>query len=53
MGELMEKKDLYLEAGAREVWIRRQSGKMLFFDANGPPGRSKVCPTVLPLVVKL
>ena len=51
MGELMEKKDLYLKAGAREVWIREQAGKMLFFDAEGPLKRSLLCPT-FPLTVK-
>lgn len=52
MGELMEKKDLYLKAGAREVWIRRQSGKMLFFDASGPLEKSALCPT-FPLNVEI
>ncbi len=51
MGELMEKKDLYLKAGAQEVWIRKQSGKMLFFDANGPLEKSALCPT-FPLTVE-
>lgn len=44
-GELMEKKDLYFKAGAQEVWIREQSGHMLFFDANGPLTRSVLCPS--------
>jgi Uma2 family endonuclease len=52
MGELMEKKDLHLKAGAREVWIRRQSGKMLFFNANGPLAKSTLCPT-FPLTVEI
>ena len=52
MGELLEKKDLYLKAGAREVWIRRQSGKMLFFDAAGPLEHSVLCPG-FPLTVKI
>ncbi len=43
-GEMMEKKDLYFKAGAQEVWIREQSGHMLFFDANGPLERSALCP---------
>ncbi len=51
MGELMEKKDLYFKAGAREVWIRRQSGKMLFFDVNGPLEKSALCPA-FPLTVE-
>ena len=52
MGELLEKKDLYLKAGAREVWIREKSGRMLFFNADGPLGRSGLCPT-FPKTVKV
>ena len=52
MGELLEKKDLYLKAGAQEVWIREQSGKMLFFGADGPLERSTLYPT-FPLIVKI
>ena len=44
MGELLEKKDLYLKAGAQEVWIRELSGRMLFFDAAGPLKGSALCP---------
>ena len=44
MGELLEKKELYLKAGAQEVWIRERSGKMLFFNADGPLKRSALCP---------
>lgn len=44
MGELMEKKDLYFKAGAQEVWIREASGRMLFFNADGPLERSTLCP---------
>lgn len=51
MGELLEKKDLYLKAGAQEVWIREQSGRMLFFDAAGPLERSALCPA-FPQTVK-
>ena len=51
MGELLEKKTLFLKAGAQEVWIREQSGKMLFFDLNGPLERSALCPG-FPLQVK-
>lgn len=43
-GEMMEKKDLYFKAGAQEVWIREQSGRMLFFDANGSMESSVLCP---------
>ena len=52
VGELLEKKDLYFKAGAREVWIREQSGAMKFFDANGPLERSALCPT-FPLQVEI
>ena len=45
MGELLEKKDLYFKAGAQEVWVREQSGRMLFFDADGPLERSVLCPS--------
>ena len=52
MRELLEKKDLYFKAGAQEVWIREKSGKMRFFDANGPLERSTLCPT-FPVMVKI
>lgn len=52
MGELLEKKDLYFKAGAREVWIREGSGTMRFFDAAGPLERSVLCPT-FPLQVEI
>ncbi len=45
MGELLEKKDLYFKAGAQEVWIREKSGRMLFFNADGPLEQSALCPT--------
>ena len=51
-GELLAKKDLYLKADAREVWIREQSGRMLFFNATGPLERSELCPT-FPKTVKV
>ena len=44
MGELLEKKELYFKAGAQEVWIREQSGRMIFFRAEGPLERSALCP---------
>ena len=52
MGELLEKKELYLKAGAQEVWIREQSGRMLFFTADGPLERSLLCPG-FPLTVDI
>ncbi len=52
MGELLEKKDLYLKAGAREVWIREGSGTMRFFNLYGPLEKSELCPT-FPKTVKI
>ena len=49
--ELMQRKGFYLEAGAQEVWVRGASGKMRFFDADGPLKRSALCPT-FPATVK-
>ena len=50
LGELLEKKDLYFKAGAQEVWIREQSGRMRFFRAEGPLERSALCPDFPPVV---
>ena len=45
MSELLEKKELFLQAGAREVWIRKENGEMLFYDAEeGLRERSRLCP---------
>ncbi len=52
MGELLEKKDLYFKAGAQEVWIREQSGRMLFYNADGPLETSALCPG-FPLEVEI
>ena len=52
MGELLEKKDLYFKAGAKEVWIREQSGQMHFYDADGPLKQSALCPN-FPQVVEI
>ena len=52
MKELLEKKELYFKAGAREVWIREQSGKMRFFNVDGPLKRSALCPA-FPATVKI
>ena len=52
LGELLEKKELYFKAGAQEVWIREQSGKMLFFNADGPLEHSALCPG-FPSVVEI
>jgi Uma2 family endonuclease len=44
--EIDEKKALYFDAGAREVWICDGSGQMTFFTAPGAPPRkaSGLCP---------
>ena len=42
--EMMQKKDLYLGAGAREYWLCHEDGKLEFFDSSGPLQRSKMCP---------
>ncbi len=42
--EIEEKKRLYLEAGALEVWICGRDGSMKFFDANGSLAASRLCP---------
>lgn len=52
MGELLEKKELYFKAGAQEVWIRDQFGRMLFFDPRAQLERSVLCPG-FPLTVEI
>ena len=44
MPELPEKKELFLAAGAREVWVHKGSGEMLFYDQNGLRERSALRP---------
>jgi Uma2 family endonuclease len=41
--EIDEKKALYFDAGAREVWVCQTSGQMIFFDAPGAPARKRSC----------
>lgn len=46
-GEIEEKRRLYFEAGAREVWICERSGQIRFFLKAAPAkdaGRSALCP---------
>ncbi len=43
--EMEEKKRLYLEAGAQEVWYCERDGTMKFFDADGALTSSRLCPT--------
>lgn len=44
--EIKEKKSLYFDAGAEEVWLCSQNGEMSFFHRGAPkPARtSKLCP---------
>jgi Uma2 family endonuclease len=42
--EIDEKKRLYLEAGALEVWRCERDGKMNFFGPDGPLPASRICP---------
>ncbi len=50
--EIEEKRALYLESGAKEVWVCSLDGKMSFFAAAGELERSALCPS-FPLRVKL
>ena len=50
--EMDEKKALYFEAGADEVWICAEDGAMAFFSAKGAAGNSALCPE-FPLQVML
>lgn len=46
-GEIEEKRRLYFEAGAQEVWILERSGALLFFlsaDPERAARKSKLCP---------
>ncbi len=38
--EMLEKKALYLEAGAEEVWICDKKGKLYFYNSQGPTEHS-------------
>ena len=42
--EINQKKKLYLQAGAQEVWTCGRDGTMKFFAANGPLPASRLCP---------
>lgn len=42
--EIEEKKRLYFEAGAAEVWIASTSGEIAFFDPGGEREASALCP---------
>ena len=42
--EINEKKRLYFEAGALEVWRCERDGKMNFYTPTGPVKQSRLCP---------
>jgi len=42
--EISAKKDLYLKAGATEVWLCDEFGRLSFFTVQGPIPRSRLCP---------
>jgi Uma2 family endonuclease len=42
--EISGKRDLYLKAGAREVWLCDEHGRLSFFDAQGRMPHSALCP---------
>lgn len=42
--ELNEKKALYFEAGAKEVWFCDMTGKMIFHTPEGQVATSPMCP---------
>jgi len=43
--EMGEKRALYFEAGALEVWICDETGRLEFFDPDGKQPRSKAVPS--------
>lgn len=46
--ELRKKKDLYLEGGALEAWIREEDGRMRFYGPQGSMERSALVPDFPP-----
>ncbi|KOR31833.1 hypothetical protein TI05_11130 [Achromatium sp. WMS3] len=42
--QLLHKKDLYLAAGAQEVWICKRNSKIEFYDKSGILRKSKIIP---------
>ena len=50
--EIKEKCSLYLESGAREVWVCSLDSEMSFFSAAGELERSALCPK-FPVKIKL
>ena len=50
--EMAEKRQLYLEQGAKEVWFCDRKGALSFYDAEGQLKKSAVCPA-FPAKIKL
>ncbi|KOR29388.1 hypothetical protein TI03_02415 [Achromatium sp. WMS1] len=50
--EMAEKIELYLLAGAIEVWICNEAGEIKFFDAGGQLDKSELVPK-FPTIIKL
>jgi len=44
--EMAEKRSLYFEAGAIEVWLCDESGHLRFFDPDGEMAQSKLVPSI-------
>jgi hypothetical protein len=44
LAELIEKRKLYFEQGAKDVWICEETGTMLFYRADGKVLNSVLCP---------
>ncbi len=42
--EILEKKSLYFQSGAVEVWVSDLSGNILFYDLKGPVEQSRLYP---------
>ncbi len=42
--QMIAKRNLYLEAGALEVWLCGKNGKMRFFNLSGEQDASSICP---------
>ena len=42
--EMREKRELYFETGAEEVWYCDEDGRLSFFDAEGPLSTSRIFP---------
>jgi Uma2 family endonuclease len=45
-GEMRHKTQLYLDAGAKEVWICDEAGRLTFYTANGEQRSSTLAPSM-------